>query len=389
MNKKEFWDDAYRRNAPALRGVIRRYISDNELIQDLIQEAFITAINKQDTYSGKGSFDGWLHRITVNTALMHLRSRKPAMVPIDSMSLVAETNDEAIENTKNEIEAAEFSNNELLEAVDHLPEHHRLVFNMYVMDGFTHVQIGKELGISSGTSKSHLARARKKLQQYLHEEALKKKKDKKRAVAFLAIPVLSGKMHYIDKLYQSNMSGFTIPGSGDLSFLSVALEQPVASTLSTVVQTTASSFQGSVLSYVAACGVTAAITTSVCLVTLGDEPVKNESVPQNVILLADSIVQKTDQDTTLNLFLEQEDTSAENINLNLQDAVQDVQIVVSDSPEEKESKVLSSRSEVSDIPDPPVDEKSFQEEESSPFVVKKQIIQHQTVVIRDTIIIEE
>ena len=76
FNDSDFWDIAYRDNAPALLGVLRRYVKDASVAQDLLHEVYITAMGKYGGYSGKGSFEGWLYRITVNTALMHLREER-------------------------------------------------------------------------------------------------------------------------------------------------------------------------------------------------------------------------------------------------------------------------------------------------------------------------
>lgn len=213
---KTFWEKTYKENAPTMIGVCYRYVQNKEIAEDLMQDAFLTAINKSETYSGKGSFNGWLRKIAVNTALMYLRNEKSKKHGDDLMlnELEYQNMDEPrARNIKTVVEEAEFSEAELLDVINSLPEHHRLVFNMYVIDNYTHVQIGKELNISVGTSKSHLARARKKIQKLLHQKALERTqepKKKKRASVFL---IFACKSAYFDKLFKRKLGNFSIQPS--------------------------------------------------------------------------------------------------------------------------------------------------------------------------------
>ena len=153
MNETEFWDAAYRNNAPVLLGVLRRYVKEQAVTQDLLHEVFLTAINKRESYTGKGSFEGWLHRITVNTALMHLRSERGGHILVELASEPEDDVEDRQDNARNVIEAADFTDDELLAAIDRLPNHHKMVFNMYVMDDFSHKKISDELNISVGTDR--------------------------------------------------------------------------------------------------------------------------------------------------------------------------------------------------------------------------------------------
>ena len=71
-----FWQTTYTTQAPKLLGLCQRYVADKSKAQDLLHDAFVTAIGKQNTFMNKGSFEGWLRRITINTVLMHLRKEK-------------------------------------------------------------------------------------------------------------------------------------------------------------------------------------------------------------------------------------------------------------------------------------------------------------------------
>jgi predicted DNA-binding protein (UPF0251 family) len=153
-------------------------------------------------------------RIVVNHVLQYLRNQKkdPYLQPLtpDHVAAMAEQ-----ENTSS-TQPMEFTTTELLETIDQLPEHHKLVFNLYVMEKFTHAQIGEELGISEGTSKSHLARARKKLQHLLTEKVKtqKEKENKERAAILLFALADDARM---DQLFFEKVDQFSIPPKNPLS----------------------------------------------------------------------------------------------------------------------------------------------------------------------------
>jgi RNA polymerase sigma factor (sigma-70 family) len=145
-----------------MTGVCMRYADSYEEAQDIVQDGFIKFFKKIGMFSGKGSLEGWLRRIMVNTALDHLRSVKNERfkVDIDNVSYKLKQ-DESINS--------ELNTEDLLKLVQSLPTGYRTVFNMYVIEGYTHREIGEELNISENTSKSQFSRARgilrKKLEQ--------------------------------------------------------------------------------------------------------------------------------------------------------------------------------------------------------------------------------
>ena len=221
MNLTEnFWDKVYRENAAKMNGICRRYVQHKEIAEDLMQDAFLAAINKFDKYSGIGSFEGWLRKVTINTTLMYLRNERTKKITKELSSV--EEDYQSIDqpdssNIRSIIEQAGFSDLELLEAINCLPEHHRLVFNLYVIDNYTHAQIGKELNISAGTSKSHLARARKKIQQILYTKALEKTQDqnnKKRRSAFIWA-FIGYRTNDMDRLFKSKLRNFEFEPTGN------------------------------------------------------------------------------------------------------------------------------------------------------------------------------
>jgi len=209
---KEFWTRLYIENVHLMVGVCQRYVNDLQLAEDLAHDAFLAAMNKADTYCGKGCIEAWLRKICVNTALMYLRTKKRNRD--FHKDLCHETEDLNMEITKNEnarsvIEQADFTDAELLEVIHDLPEHHRTVFNLYVIENYSHGEIAKELDISAGTSKSHLARARKKIQFLLHQKAIgqvpKKEKKKKVLMLLFLFPL---KANYIDLIFKKRFSNF-------------------------------------------------------------------------------------------------------------------------------------------------------------------------------------
>ena len=118
--------------------------------EDNLQDSFMTVFNKISQYNNKGSFEGWMKRITINTALQRYREKGVFNI----------INEENIEDVTVEIEEDELSIDYLLSIIQELPDRYRLVFNLYVLDGFSHKEVANMLSITTGTSKSNLARAR-------------------------------------------------------------------------------------------------------------------------------------------------------------------------------------------------------------------------------------
>lgn len=195
------WSEIYKKHSKKMLWVCKRYVNDLSLAEDLMHEGFITAMQKQHTFTGFGSFEGWLRTIMVNTSLLYLRKNKDRFLVSDSdisdnSTPISEMS--ATYDIKSKILNTDFTQQELLEVVEAIPEHHRIVFNMYVIDNFSHNQISKTLNITTNTSKSHLLRARKKIQQLLFLKANEKEEKKDRKKLFFWFFFFSG---YIDSLY--------------------------------------------------------------------------------------------------------------------------------------------------------------------------------------------
>lgn len=143
-----------------LFAICLRYSPNYIEAEDNLQDAFITIFKKVEQYKGKGSFEGWIKRVTVNTVLQKYRKQRTFEIVDES-----QIQDEA----DVEIESDEIPLDFLLKIVQELPDRYRLVFSMYVMDGYQHKEIAEMLGISDGTSKSNLARARMILKNKIEE----------------------------------------------------------------------------------------------------------------------------------------------------------------------------------------------------------------------------
>lgn len=156
---RRFQKELYERYASSLYAVCFRYCKNREEAQDVLHEGFIKAIKNLHKFEGKGSFEGWLRKIMVNTSLELFRKNKHLSVVED----IENADEHSIESKALE----NMSANELLQLVNALPAGFKVVFNLYAIEGFSHKEIADQLGISVGTSKSQLSRARVSLQNMI------------------------------------------------------------------------------------------------------------------------------------------------------------------------------------------------------------------------------
>ncbi len=143
-------EELYKRYASTLFSVCLKYASSYADAEDILQDAFMIIFDKISQYKGQGSFEGWLKRIAINTALQ--RYRKPGVLNL--------INEENIREVEVEVEEESINLDYLLRIIQELPDRYRMVFNLYVLDGYSHREISELLEISEGTSKSNLARSR-------------------------------------------------------------------------------------------------------------------------------------------------------------------------------------------------------------------------------------
>jgi len=164
-------EELYRRFSPRMYAVCLRYASSSDEAEDILQEGFIKIFKKLGSYRGEGSFEGWIRRVFVNTAIEHFRRRR-------YLQPVTEKEENTVEGKYLSV-LDSLAEKDILELIRQLSPGYRTVFNMYVVEGYTHKEIGDMLGISEGTSKSQLSRAKVILQdmvkKYIEQNEVKAK----------------------------------------------------------------------------------------------------------------------------------------------------------------------------------------------------------------------
>jgi len=151
------------RYAPKLLGICLRYMNDEFEAKDVLQECFIKIFKNISKYEAIGSFEGWMSKIAVRSSLIALRKNKNNLIYLEPINKNIEWSYDS---------DTEFNLNEedILKMIQKLPEHYRIVFNMSIIEGYTHAEIANLLNIPESTSRTKLTRARKKMQEiYLTE----------------------------------------------------------------------------------------------------------------------------------------------------------------------------------------------------------------------------
>ena len=149
----------YRRHAARLYAVCLQYSGNDEEARDILQEGFIKIFENLITYKHEGSFEGWIRRIIVNTALEKYRS-KHLLHRVDDIDQIPEPDADPDNEDYAGLQAVD-----LMTIIRELPPKYRMVFNLFAIEGYSHKEIGKMMNISEGTSKSNLSRARVILQR--------------------------------------------------------------------------------------------------------------------------------------------------------------------------------------------------------------------------------
>ncbi len=148
--------------APRFFPVCIRYVGDRTVAEDVLQEGFVALFAKLGTYNGSGSFDGWARRIFINASLMYLRKNDVLKDSQDITEIRKMSSD-----GENALERIGYK--ELMSLVATMPVGFRTVFNLYVMEGFSHKEIARELDISESTSRTQLSRGRIWLQNRIEK----------------------------------------------------------------------------------------------------------------------------------------------------------------------------------------------------------------------------
>lgn len=159
INDTQAQSELYKLFSSKLFSVSLKYSRNYAEAEDNLQDAFLTIFEKIEQYKHKGSFEGWLKRITINTVLQRYRTEKVFDI----------VNDDITEDVELDIDEDDISIDYLLKIIQELPDRYRMVFNLYVMDGYSHQDIADMLEINIGTSKSNLARARQILKKTIED----------------------------------------------------------------------------------------------------------------------------------------------------------------------------------------------------------------------------
>jgi len=154
-------------------GVCLRYAKDREEAEDNLHDGFVTVFSKLKDFRHEGSFEGWVRRIMVNISINRYRQKQQLVLVDEERKLDSVVGEE--------VALGSIPMEELVRVIQELPPRYRMVFNLYVMEGYSHTEISRELGITEGASRSNLSRAREilraKLQQQYSEFLVSRKEE--------------------------------------------------------------------------------------------------------------------------------------------------------------------------------------------------------------------
>ena len=151
--------EVFRLYAGKMLSLCMRYARHRMEAEDILQDAFVKVFDNISKFEGKGSFEGWVRRIVINTALKNYRKKSNRNEHIGL--------EHHIDIPKDPTVYAQLNEEELLRLVAKLPDGYRMVFNLYAIEGFSHKEIAETLNIQESTSRSQLVKARKMLQQQI------------------------------------------------------------------------------------------------------------------------------------------------------------------------------------------------------------------------------
>jgi RNA polymerase sigma-70 factor (ECF subfamily) len=160
----------YKKYAGKMYGVCLRYSGNTEDANDLLQEGFIKVYKNLSKFRGEGSFEGWIRRIFVNTSIEHFRRKVKLYKVSEAQENTLEDTDLSVLDT--------LAEKDIIVLVNELSPGYKAVFNLHVIEGYSHKEIADLMGITEGTSKSQLARAKGVLKKSLQKKLNKTSNDK-------------------------------------------------------------------------------------------------------------------------------------------------------------------------------------------------------------------
>ncbi len=171
-NNRKFQEQLFKLYYGKMLVVSMQYTKDRDTAQEIVQDSFIKIFEKLNLFDNKGSLEGWIRRIVVNTAIDRIRKSKkdPFLIDNDNDYMLGGINPmEELEDLRLSEEKSEI----ILEAIQQLSPAYRTVFNLYVIEDFTHKEIAEKLGISEGTSKSNLSKARVNIHKLIEDKIVR------------------------------------------------------------------------------------------------------------------------------------------------------------------------------------------------------------------------
>ncbi|MDX2249428.1 MAG: sigma-70 family RNA polymerase sigma factor [Bacteroidia bacterium] len=158
--------ELYEQFASSMLAVCYRYARDKDDAEDILQEGFVKVFQKIGKFDDRGSLEGWIRKIMVNTAIDHLRKQKYQNHQTElNEGITEEVSADILDHMELEF---------LFKVIQQLPTGYRLVFNLYAVEGYSHKEIADELGITESTSRSQYTRAKAMLRQQIGEIYMEK-----------------------------------------------------------------------------------------------------------------------------------------------------------------------------------------------------------------------
>lgn len=151
----------YRLYSKAMYNICLRMLNSVEEAEDLLQEAFAEAFNKLESFRYESSFGAWLKRIVVNRCINHLKKKRAQLIYTDSLPEQDQGNNET------DIDSQQLNVKKIHHAMEQLPDGYRIIFSLYLIEGYDHTEIAQIMGISESTSKSQFSRAKQKIKEII------------------------------------------------------------------------------------------------------------------------------------------------------------------------------------------------------------------------------
>lgn len=170
LNKRKYQEELFKLFYGKMLGVSMRYTKDQDTAKEIVQTGFIKVFEKLESFDNKGNFEGWIKRIIINNAIDHIRKAKSNPYVNDLNEDYTLANEEEDDFLEEEIELSQLKNELIIKAIQQLSPAYQTVFNLYVIEDYSHKEIAEMLNISEGTSKSNLSKAKVNLQKILKTE---------------------------------------------------------------------------------------------------------------------------------------------------------------------------------------------------------------------------